>query len=333
MGHGYGGIAVLVLMLAINDPAGTAIRFAHALGRLPSEDGGCECRVVTLETRYTHGWETDLHVPDLDATGIAQLGEFFARADILHFHMTADEDTLFGPYRARDFLAGKVIVHHHHGHPDLRGNPQKYQRKYAERSRRNLLVSTPDLLALLPGARYQPNLVPEQDRAYRPMPFVERGDPRQRFLVGHSPTRKELKNTAELQSVASRIGPPLALDIIDDAPHAECLARKRGCHAVFDHMQGYYGMASLESLSQGVATIAGLSEHTRDTIRESFGCDTLPWLVARDVGELEAVLRRLLRDPDRAMEAGLAGRNFIESVWSERNVARMLAEFYRKISE
>lgn len=316
-----------VLMLAVNDPAGTAIRFACALKKHTNHS----CRVVTLETRYTHGWETDLHAPELDAAGIAELGTIFEHADILHFHMTADENTRFGPYLPRDFLAGKTIVHHHHGHPDFRGNPKKYQQKYAERGRRNLLVSTPDLLHLLPGAQYQPNLVPENEAAYLPVSFAERGNPRELFCVGHSPTRKELKNTDDLLAVAARIGAPLALEIMEDIPHVECLARKRCCHVVFDHMQGYYGMASLESLSQGVATIAGLSDDTMTTIREAFGCDALPWLLARDADELESVLRELLREPERAAEAGAVSRRFMEDVWSERAVARMLARFYSTI--
>ncbi|TVM14553.1 glycosyltransferase family 1 protein [Oceanidesulfovibrio indonesiensis] len=317
-----------ILMLAINDPAGTAIRFARALGRHTPHS----CRVVTLETRYTHGWETDLHVPNLDAAGMDELGMLFEHADILHFHMTADEDTTFGPYLPRDFLAGKTIVHHHHGHPDFRGTPQKYRQKYAERDRRNLLVSTPDLLHFLPEARFQPNLVPQSDPAYLPLPFAERGDPRKLFRVGHSPTRKELKNTGDLLAANERIGPPLDLDIMDDIPHAQCLARKRRCHAVFDHMQGYYGMASLESLSQGVATIAGLADHTMDTIRETFGCDTIPWLLARNAEELEALLRELLHEPERAAAAGMTARQFMEDVWSERAVAQILGRFYDAIA-
>ncbi len=54
-----------VLMFAINDPAGTAIQFCKALNRHTSHSA----RLVTLETRYTHSWEKDLHVPDLGPDG------------------------------------------------------------------------------------------------------------------------------------------------------------------------------------------------------------------------------------------------------------------------
>ncbi|MEW5772164.1 MAG: glycosyltransferase family 1 protein [Thermodesulfobacteriota bacterium] len=315
-----------ILMIGINDPAGTAMLFKRAL----ESHTGHSCRVATLETRYSHAWEKDLHVPDLDASGLEELEDLLRRSDVLHFHMTADEHLQLGPFRPADYLAGKALVHHHHGHPDFRGNPEKYQDKYRRLGRKNLLVSTPDLLKKLPAARWQPNLVMVNEPRYTP-PARTDADWAGPLRLAHSPTRRDLKNTDELLALAQRMGEAMRLDLIDDAPHAECLRRKKAAHACFDHMQGYYGMSSLEALSLGLATIAGLDDWCAGHIREFAGVDDLPWLVARDGDELERTLGDLARDPALRRATGEAGRRFMLERWSDEKVAQRLDGFYRTL--
>jgi glycosyltransferase involved in cell wall biosynthesis len=314
-----------VLMLAENDPAGAAGALQRALRRRH----GVDARLCTLQTRYNHDWEQDLHLPDLDPRGLDELGELFETCDVLHFHMTVDEDTAFGPFLPRKVLNGKAVVHHHHGHHDFRGDPEKYRRKYRERGRKNLLVSTPDLLRLLPEARWQPNLVPVDDPRFLPMEDKPAGPVR---LV-HSPTRKDLKNTGEFLDACRRLderGLDFELDLIDNAPNEKCLARKRRGHVLFDHMQGYYGVSSLEALSQGLAVVAGIDDWCRGRMVEFAGTEELPWVVARDQAELETRLAELIRDPERTAEIGRAGRAFMERSWSDRKVSARLLDFYRQ---
>lgn len=312
-----------IVMIAQNDPAGTAIRFADALNRVPEHF----CRVVTLETRYNHGWRKDLHLPDLDETGLGELECALTSADVFHFHMTADETLRLGPFTPVNFLRGKAVVHHHHGHPDFRANPGKYRAKYAALGRSHLLVSTPDLLHLLPEAHWQPNLVPESDPDYLPLDDKP-GTP---VRVAHSPTRKDLKNTDDLLTVMRELherGTGLALDLIDDAPHTDCLRRKRRCHIAFDHMQGYYGMSSLESLAQGVPVVAGLDDWCTGHMRGFAATDDLPWIVARDRGALRDALTLLAMDPEARERIGQASRWFMEHNWSEARVLALLTNFY-----
>ncbi|CCH49775.1 glycosyltransferase [Pseudodesulfovibrio piezophilus] len=319
---------MLILMFAINDPAGTAIQFVHAINRHSAH----EARLVTLETRYTHSWEKDLHIPDLGPDGLEEVHILMEEADVFHFHMTCDEFCFFGPHRPADFLAGKEVVHHHHGHHDFRSNPASFARTYAERGRTNLLVSTPDLLQLLPQARWQPNLVNIDDPLLKPQPG--RFDDFGTLKVCHSPTRKDLKNTDEFLAAVdtlARAGTALEVDLMEDVPNQVCLARKRRCHVLFDHMQGYYGVSSLEGLSQGVAVIAGLDAWNRENIAKFVDTDDLPWVIARDRDTLQDRLKEL--DSDRAYceSVCIKGRDFMETRWSDRIVVQQLVSFYESL--
>lgn len=317
-----------ILMFAINDPAGTAIQFCKAINRHTSH----RARLVTLETRYTHSWEKDVHVPDLGVDGMEEIRILMEEADIFHFHMTCDENQPFGPHVPADFMDGKGIVHHHHGHHDFRSDPRSFQRKYEELGRTNLLVSTPDLMHLLPEARWQPNLVPIQEPLLKPM--WGRFDDFERLRVCHSPTRKDLKNTDEFKDAVRRLKRDrvrLYVDMIDDVPNELCLSRKRRCHVLFDHMQGYYGVSSLEGLSQGLAVIAGLDDWNRERVAEFAGTDDLPWVLAHDRTQLEARLRELYEDPAMCKAVGDKGRAFMEACWSDQRVAGHLIDFYETI--
>ena len=323
-----------ILMITKNDPAGMAVQFSRAVNRHTPHS----CRLVTtMENRYSHGFETDLHIPGLDDNGLQELEGLLQTSDVFHFHILADEHLQLGPFTPKNFLAGKKIIHHHHGHPDFRGNPDKYRAKYQKLNRRNLLVSTPDLLRLLPEAAWQPNLVPIDEPLYCPLPLSSETPMRPPIRIGHSPTRKELKNTTELMEVFESLRrtlphTELELDIIDDRPHVECLERKQRCQIVFDHMQGYYGVSSLEALSQGKPTIAGLDPWNLSRIKDFFGCDDVPWIIARNKEELCEALGRLADDDDWREETGTRSRAFMERFWSDRRVAEALADFYDNLT-
>ncbi len=317
-----------ILMFAINDPAGTAIQFCKAINRHFNHTA----RLVTLETRYTHSWEKDLHIPDLGVDGMEEVRILMEEADVFHFHMTCDEQQMFGEHLPADYMQGKAIVHHHHGHHDFRSNPESFRQKYKKLGRNNLLVSTPDLMKKLPEATWQPNLVPINEPLF--MPMGGRYDEQEKLRVCHSPTRKDLKNTDEFLAAVKRLknrGIRLNVDMIDDVPNDECLARKRRCHVLFDHMQGYYGVSSLEGLSQGLAVIAGLDEWNRKQVAGFAGTDDLPWIVAYDQKQLEQRLTELENDRAHCQAVGEAGRMFMQNHWSDKLVAGHLIEFYENM--
>ncbi|GAB6094283.1 glycosyltransferase family 4 protein [Desulfatiferula olefinivorans] len=314
-----------ILMITDNDPAGMGIAFCNAVNRY----SGHTCRLITRDIRYNFMFEKDLHLPYLDSDGWDEVAELLKKSDVFHFHMTSDEYTDLGPLRPVDFITGKMVVHHHHGHPDFRGNPEKYRQKYRERGRRNLLVSTPDLLRLLPEARWIPNIVPVFDERF--MPQERPADKTVR--VCQSPTRKELKNTLDLietMDEVSKTHPQAETVIIENTAYDTCLSIKRSCDIHFDHMQGYFGVSSLESLSQGKPVIAGLDDWNIACIKEFTGADALPWVCARNRDQLKPCLESLIDDRAERLEIGRRSRTFMEQAWTEKHVVEHLISTYNR---
>jgi len=239
-----------ILMITANDPAGMGIAFTHAINRYTEHT----CRLITTTTKYNFEFEKDLHVPDLatqinndftdsgDSAGFEEIDHVLRKADVIHFHILSDESMELGPIKVKDYVKGKKVLHHHHGHPDFRANPMKYSQKY-KKLRRKVLVSTPDLLRLLPEATWQPNLVPMNNPPYLPLSGSGNG----RIRICHSPTRKDLKNTADFDAAVNSLQKryaKLEKVIIENSFHEDCLRIKQACDIHFDHMQGYFGVSS-----------------------------------------------------------------------------------------
>jgi glycosyltransferase involved in cell wall biosynthesis len=316
-----------ILMITENDPAGMAIAFTKAINTYTPHS----CRLITTKIRYNFEFEKDLHVPDLDAKGFDEIRDLLRQTDVIQFHMGADENLELGPIQIKDYIKGKVLIHHHHGHPHFRAHPDLYRKRYRRLKRRSI-VSTPDLLKLLPAAIWLPNIVPVYDSLYMPRPVSENGY----VLVGQSATRKDLKNTEELIEVVQELqkdssAPALKLDVIENTEHKECLRLKGFCHIIFDHMQGYYGVSSLESLSQGKPVIAGLDNWNIKHIKKFAGTDRLPWIITRNKSELKLALDQLRHEPDLRRELGAYSRKFMEECWSEQRVLERLLDFYESL--
>ncbi len=311
-------------MILDNDPAGMGIAFCNAINRYTTH---C-CRIVTTQERYGFDYEADIHIPDIEDDDFGELEQLLKDADVFHFHMLRDENSHLGPLLIRDYMVGKKVLYHHHGHPDYLANYHAFNDKYRNLGRK-VIVSTPDLLKLAENAVWVPNLVPINDVQF--MPRYENTLPGGTVKVCQSPTRKFHKHTREFQSVLNDLMgtyPHVETLIIEKQPYFECLRLKRSCNIVFDHMRGWFGIASLESLSHGKPVIAGLDDWNIHCIQEFTGREKLPWIVARNEEELKSCLKKLIEDRALRQEYGKYSRQFMESCWTEQHVLKIIQDVY-----
>lgn len=315
-------------MITDNDPAGMGIAFTNAINRYSEHT----CRLITTSEKYGFDYEKDIHVPDIEDDDFGEVEQLLNDADIIHFHVLRDENSHLGPLVIRDYIQGKKILHHHHGHPDYIINVGAYNEKYG-RLKRKVLVSTPDLLQIAENATWIPNLVPVQDVPF--LPRFDRSLPQEPIRICQSPTRKYDKHTREYTNVIAvmkrKYGERIQSLIIEKRPYFECLRIKKTCHIVFDHMRGWFGISSLESLCHGKPVIAGLDDWNIQCIKEFTGNGEPPWVIARTEEELLKELDSLVADADLRHEIGVASRQFMERGWNEQRVLERLFESYASL--
>ena len=311
-------------MIAENDPAGMGIAFTNVINRYSEHS----CRLVTIQERYGINFESDIHVPDIEDDDFGEIESILRNADIIHFHMLKDEHSHIGPLVIRDYIKGKKIIHHHHGHPDYLINVDKYNEKY-RKLKRKVIVSTPDLLRVAENSIWIPNIVPIYDVQFQPR--FEESLQDDKVIVCQSPTRKFHKHTSDFLYVMSELKKKynnLETLIIEKTPYFKCLDIKKRAHIVFDHMRGWFGIASLESLSQGKPVVAGLDDWNIQCIKEFTGTDEQPWVIARDKNGLRTELEKLIKDKDLRNRIGKQSRYFIEKHWTEQHVLKLLLDVY-----
>ena len=316
-----------ILMITDNDPAGMGIAFTHAINRYSEH----HCRLITTAEKYGFGFETDIHLPDIENDDFTEVEQLLNNADIIHFHVLRDENSHLGPLVIRDYIKGKRILHHHHGHPDYIINAEYYNEKYRKLNRK-VIVSTPDLLKVANNATWVPNLVPLNDVSF--LPRYDDMLPQEIMRICQAPTRKYHKHTSEFTAVIARIRekhPNVESMIIEKIPYSDCLKLKKTCHIVFDHMRGWFGISSLESLSQGKPVIAGLDVWNIECIKTFTAAPDLPWVVARNRNQLEEKLDMLIESRGMRDKIGRQSRQFMETCWNEQQVLTVLIKIYETL--
>ncbi len=312
-----------ILMLTANDPAGMGIAFTDAINTYTEH----RCRLITTETRYNFAFKKDIHIPDVADDGFDEIEELLKNADIFHFHILSDESMTVGPFIVRDYIRGKAVLHHHHGHPYFHKHPGEFRRKY-QKLKRKAVVSTPDLLRLLPEALWVPNILPIHNPIYMP---EKRRKNDGSVIVGHSPTRQDLKKTDIFKRVMDRTtskNAQVEKRIITNTLHKTCLDLKRGCDIFFDQLGPSFGVSSLEALSQGLPTIAKLDSFNIESICEFARSTSIPWVNADDEESLENAIERLVNDASLREIIGKESRSFMEKCWHERRILRRLFNAY-----
>ncbi len=332
-----------ILHVTTTDPAGAVFNWCRAINE------HTEHTARLMATAVAPGFEfpQDMTIPFYDE---GQEFEALLRdADVIHFHKIDERwDIVLHPrgqektIRLADYVAGKKVVYQMHGHPAERGNPEEHAKMYADKpADRPVLVVTPDLEEIYrpflgERVRYMPNCVPVRDARYMPRATdelhngVKVGKVWPVSMVVQTVTNTLLKNTNLIKRVCERLqdsGVPVFFFQVGPNPlktQAEALGFMRQGHIVFDHVEGYYGLSSLQGLSMGKPTIAGLSDYCVRRIKETFEVDHVPWLIAREEEHLGRLIRHLDEDPAWRRDVGEVSRRFMLEAWSDRAVAARL---------
>jgi hypothetical protein len=189
-----------------------------------------------------------------------------------------------------------------------------------------MLVSTPDLLELVPGALWIPQMI-DLDQWEAPTRKWDRE--KRPFRLVHAPSSAGKKGTRHVIEAVSRLqerGLAIELDLLtggDRQKVASALARADA--GVDQLLVGWYGNAGIEMMAHRLPLLC----YVRDDLRHH--APSLPLLSARP-STLEADIARLVEmSDDERKVLGDEGRTFVEENHEIRVVCRQLLDVYRSL--
>lgn len=248
-----------VLLYAKKDYSGSFMGWATAI----NEFTDYAARLVVLGA-HAYGYPVDLlFLPS--ALADSDFLRLRDEADLIHIK---DETGFFdGNNRLPPDIftaTGKPMVFTHYGGYARKGQlDERYHHFVGTFDAR--IVMTPDLNYPWFEGEFIPHAVD-----VRKYPFSWRDG----NVVSHSPSTRGRKGTTEfLEAIEALESRGIALDLIENVSHAECVARKSRATLFFDQagkerveslgidtIVGWYGNSALEAAAYGIPTIAHLSE-------------------------------------------------------------------------
>lgn len=140
--------------------------------------------------------------------------------------------------------------------------------------------------------------------------------------IGHAPTNRAGKGTAEILAALERLEEefPLEIVLIEGLPHHEALRLKATCHCFIDQIGELgYGVNSLESLAMGIPTAVELMPDFEQLLERYCG-EKHPFYQCRKA-YLDEDLRAMLKDISSWQLRGKEGQTWAEKHHSVKSVA------------
>ncbi|MDQ1261110.1 MAG: hypothetical protein QG575_291 [Euryarchaeota archaeon] len=236
--------------------------------------------------------------------------------DILHLHYFSVLP--FGLDLPLWKMLGKKIVFHYHG-DDIRNKGEgMLPRKYAEA----VLVSTPDLLAWSPRAKWTAN--PIDLRKY---PYIGVEDHNRKLRIVHAPSVPKVKGTEYVVKAVEELkseGYKIELDLVKNMPHQEAVEHYKQADIVVDQLLiGWYGVFAIECMALGKPVCVYIRKDLESYLTNN------P-LVSTTSSRLKEDLRKLIEDSDLRRAIGEEGRRFVEKKHDSEKIAKyLISEIYK----
>jgi hypothetical protein len=251
----------------------------------------------------------------------------------------------------RPLLEGADIIHYHHHQLGgmlasqpwawdvIKNKPSLVQFHVAREPEMETILSNPAVVKLV-VAQYQvrqfpecipvQNAIPIDDELHRPL-SVRNQPP----IVAFTPpychaTGWGDKGCAETKRILQA---GFQHRIVMSRPWNEAMAIRQQCDIAIDEVvTGSYHMCSLEALSQGLATVAGLDALTVDALEQVTGTRSHPWIVAR-FDTLRERLAELVADADYLQAKRAEARDYMDRYWHPEALVARFREIYEMVLE
>ncbi|HJZ06091.1 MAG TPA: glycosyltransferase [Patescibacteria group bacterium] len=307
-----------------------------------------KCGIEATSLQYYHRdkrYSADINVCDGNNILKQTLARFsvFLRVvnsfDIYHFHFAETLLPLFLDLPILK-LIGKKIVLEYHG-SEIRP-PFKYSNDYKLFTKVKItlnqlririfaklfadaeVVTTPDLLAYAPSAKFIPAAV--EDRWLSST--IQMPSRSGKVIITHAPTSRVIKGSDYLISAVKQLqksGLRVELDLVEELPPKEVSSHfERADIAVDQLLIGWYGLFAAEMMALGKPVVCYVR---KDFERYAPG---LP-IVSTDTETLVGVLGELVQDAKVREMLGRRGPQFVRSFQSSGVIAKRFIELYKTL--
>ena len=187
-----------------------------------------------------------------------------------------------------------------------------------------VLVSTPDLLADVPVARWLPVVVDAARWSVTSEP-LDRAVP----VVAHAPSKGAVKGSELIDPILQRMHERGIIEYrrVNGVPSAQMPDVYRSADIVLDQFRlGSYGVAACEAMAAGRVVVGHITDDNRARVRESTG-ESLP-IVESTVEDLEEVLLGVILNREGSREIARAGAAFVAKVHDGRFSAAVFEDLF-----
>lgn len=284
---------------------------------LPYDDiGGVGFRSARALNRHQPDWQVNayqgapsyLQFPHHSAWHWPTIAQQWLEADVRHSHDHRAEIAA---------VPANVVTFHGTG---FRENPSGLLQHAGDA---RVLVSTLDLWLLAPDdVEWMPQIDDLDDLATFRTPSGS-----DRIRVGHAPTNRALKSTAEFLTACEQLrreGAPIDVVLIEGLSWRDALSVKGTCDVLFDQTAYGYGGNAIEAWAMRIPVICGASDDTLVEYARRFGL--LPF-VPTTASTIAAALEQLLH-PSQRTYWGQIGRQHAERFHSQQAGADRLTSIY-----
>ena len=221
--------------------------------------------------------------------------------------------------------AKKKIVFFLNGSNTLRKYYQEYNSLFNSMGI-PLMASTPDLVNLFPKAFYAPAPLDLNGEFYN-LPINKRGQ----LSMGHFPTDVNIKNTYDLIEYMKNDNPNLIVEVLSNLPNIEVLNIKREIHMTFDHLQGYYGVNSLESAALANIVFVKMNGWNKKLFCSVAETDTVPFHLVDDMNDLKLAVDKYISDPVLVGNKCVEAREWMFKYWNGKKHSARMSSFLEGI--
>lgn len=275
---------------------------------------------------------------------IRMFEEAVCHFDLFHYHYAS---SLFENFKDLEMLRqkGKPVVMHHWGNDVRMASVAKLRNPYVytgdsppeEKIRATLKqISQYVSDAIVQDHEVLPYVQPYYRRVHVIPLAIDLGkfpvcypSPTEKSpLVVHAPTNAEFKGTHYVERAIAQLQKELSFRYVrvEKLPHHQAVQLYRQADIVVDQLLcGSYGLLSVEAMALGKPVVA----HIRPDLVGTYGmavpiCNANP-------DTIHDVLKALIRSPDMRVQAGMAGRKYVEQIHDSNKVVDQLLRVYQLV--